>query len=99
MKLNSSLMEGRPAGKEFTCARMAACPGQHRPRVPLQVRQMGQKSQLQVQPWTPSKSTLFTMLCSGMNSRQRKGQEDGTSADGEHEALGSTEVLPQSGEK
>lgn len=47
----------------------------------------------------PSRSTPFTVLCSGVNSRQRKGQEDGTRADGEHEALGSTEVLPRSGEK
>lgn len=36
----------------------------------------------------PSRSTLFMVLCSGVNSRQRKGQEDGTRAHGEHEALG-----------
>ena len=50
----SSLMEGRPAGREFTWATMAVCPGQQGPQAPLQVRQMGQESQLQVQPWTPA---------------------------------------------
>ena len=37
-----------------TWATMAVCPGQQGPPAPLQVRQMGQESQLQVQPWTPA---------------------------------------------
>lgn len=83
-----SLMEGGTCWKRIHMScNGSLCPGQQGTPAPLQVRRMGQKA-AQVQPWTPAEVPPFTVLCSSVNSRQRKGQEDGARADGEHGAHG-----------